>query len=65
METYQTAGRLVIRRPCPVVSGENFLSVTLGGQRNGQRWNFFTFYKRLRIVNEARFVNEGLVLDLS
>ena len=23
METYQTAGRLVIQRPCPVVSGEN------------------------------------------
>ena len=33
METYQTAGRLVIRRPCPVVSGENFLSVTLGSLR--------------------------------
>ena len=33
MEKYQTAGRLVIRRPCPVVSGENFLSVTLGSLR--------------------------------
>ena len=33
METYQTAGRLVIQRPCPVVSGENFLSVTLGSLR--------------------------------
>ena len=47
MEKYHTAGRLVIRRPCPVVSGENFLSVTLGslalyvqGQRNGQRGIF-------------------------
>ena len=30
MEKYQTAGRLVIRRPCPVVFGKNFLSVTLG-----------------------------------
>ena len=25
MEKYQTAGRFVIRRPCPVVSGEIFL----------------------------------------
>ena len=33
MEKYQTAGRLVIWRPCPVVSGENFLSVTLGSLR--------------------------------
>ena len=33
MEKYQTAGRLVIRRPCLVVSGENFLSVTLGSLR--------------------------------
>ena len=33
MEKYQTAGRLVIRGPCPVVSGENFLSVTLGSLR--------------------------------
>ena len=30
MEKYQTAGLLVIRRPCPVVSGVNFLNVTLG-----------------------------------
>ena len=30
MDGYQTAGRLVIRRPCPVVSGENVLRVTLG-----------------------------------
>ena len=30
MEKYQTAGRLVIRRPCPVVCEENLLSVTLG-----------------------------------
>ena len=34
MEKYQAVGRLVIRRPCPVVSGENFLSVTLGSLRN-------------------------------
>ena len=33
MKKYQTAGRLVIRRPCPVVFGENFLSVTLGSLR--------------------------------
>ena len=33
MEKYQTAGRLVIRRPCPVVFGESFLSVTLGSLR--------------------------------
>ena len=33
MEKYQTAGRLVIRRPRPVVSGENFVSVTLGSLR--------------------------------
>ena len=50
MEKYQTAGRLVIRRSCPVVSGENFLvsrldlfALCVQGQRNGQRWNFFTF----------------------
>ena len=49
MEKYQTAGRLVIRRPCPVVSGENFQSVTPGSLfvlctgRNGQHSNFFTF----------------------
>ena len=30
MEKYQTAGPLVIRKPCPVVSGVNFLSVALG-----------------------------------
>ena len=30
MEKYQTAGRLVIRRPCPVVFGENILSAMLG-----------------------------------
>ena len=34
MEKHQTAGRLVIRRPCPVVFGESFLSVTLGSLRN-------------------------------
>ena len=28
-----TAGRLAIRRPYPVVFGENFLSVTLGSLR--------------------------------
>ena len=33
MGKYLTAGRLVIRRPCPVVSGVNFLSVTLGSLR--------------------------------
>lgn len=33
MEKYQTARRLVIRRPCPVVSEENFLSVTHGSLR--------------------------------
>ena len=33
MEKYQNAGRLVIRRPRPVVSGANFLSVTLGSLR--------------------------------
>ena len=33
MEKYQTAGRLVIRRPCPVVFEENFASVTLGSLR--------------------------------
>ena len=49
MEKYQTAGRLVIRRPCPVVSEENFLRrldlfvLCVQGRRNGQRLNFFTF----------------------
>ena len=51
MEKYQTAGRLVIRRPCLVVSGENFLTVTLGSlctlcTRSAKRITlafFFTF----------------------
>ena len=30
MEKKKTAGRLVIQRPCPAVSEENFVSVTLG-----------------------------------
>ena len=33
MEKCQPAGRLVIRRSRPVVSGENFLRVTLGSLR--------------------------------
>ena len=33
MEKKQTAARLVIRRPCPVDSAENFLSVILGSLR--------------------------------
>ena len=33
MKKYQTAGRLAIRRPYPVVFGENFFSVTLGSLR--------------------------------
>ena len=33
MEKYQTAGRLIIRRPCLVLSGENVLCVTLGSLR--------------------------------
>ena len=30
MQKYQTTGRLVIQRPCPVMYGENFLRVKLG-----------------------------------
>ena len=33
MEKKQTAARLVIRRPCPVDSAENFLSVIRGSLR--------------------------------
>ena len=49
MEKYQTAGRLVIRRPCPVVFGENILSVTLGSlhtlcTRSAKRITFAFFY---------------------
>ena len=44
MEKYQTARRLVIRRPCPVkiflVSRLDLFSLCVQGQRNGQRWNF-------------------------
>ena len=48
MENYQTAGRLVIRRPCPVVSWILDLSVLcVQGRRNGQRLNFFHFLEAL------------------
>ena len=58
MEKYQTAGSLVIRR----MSRLDLFALCVQGQRNGQRWNFFTFQKRLRIVNEGRiFSNEKLV----
>ena len=47
MEKYQTAGRLVIRRPCSVkiflVSCLDLFALCVQGQRNRQRWNFFTF----------------------
>ena len=47
MEKYQTTGRLVIRRPCPVkiflVSRLDLSALCVQGQRNGQRRNFFTF----------------------
>ena len=47
MEKYQTAGRLVIRRPCPVkiflVSCLDLFALCVQGQRNRQHWNFFTF----------------------
>ena len=51
MEKYQTAGRLVIRRPCPVkifmVSRLDLFALCEQGQRNGQRWNFFDFLEAL------------------
>ena len=49
MEKYQTAGRLVIRRPCPVVSKEKKISrldlfvLCVHGRQNGKRSNLFTF----------------------
>ena len=66
MEKYQTAERLIIRRPCPVkiflVSLLDLSSLCIQSRRNEQRWNFFPFWKRLRIVNEDRtFSNEKLV----
>ena len=46
---------------CLVLRLDHF-ALCVQGQRNGQRWNFFTFWKRLRIVNEGRiFFNEKLV----
>ena len=39
MEKYQTAGSLVIRR----MSRLDLFALCVQGQRNGQRWNFFTF----------------------
>ena len=54
MEKYQTAGRLVIQRPCPAVSEENFLSVTLGsfrtlcsGSAKRTTFEFFHFLEAL------------------
>ena len=45
-----------------LVSLLDLSSLCIQSQRNGQRWNFFTFWKRLRIVNEDRiFSNEKLV----
>ena len=45
-------------RQCPVkiflVSRLDLFALCVLGQRNGKRWNFFTFYKCLRIVNEGR-----------
>ena len=47
MEKYQTAGRLVIRRLCPVkiflVLRLDLSTLCVQGQGNGQSWNFFTF----------------------
>ena len=67
MEKYQTAERLIIRRPCPVkiflVSLLDLSSLCIQSQRNGQRWNFFTFWKRLRIVNKGRTFSWKHFLD--
>ena len=61
MEKYQTAGRLVIRRPCPVVSEENFPSITLGSlctlcTRSAKRttFQFFHFLEVLEVINKGR-----------
>ena len=61
MEKYQTAGRLVIRRPCPVVSEENFPSITLGSlrtlcTRSPKRTTFhlFHFLEALEVLNKDR-----------
>ena len=61
MEKYQTAGRLVIRRPCPLVSEENFPSITLGSlctlcTRSAKRTTFqlFHFLEALEVLNKGR-----------
>ena len=57
MEKYQTAGSLVIRRPCPVVSGENFLSVTLGSLRTlctrSAKWRTLEFFHFLEALEDC------------
>ena len=65
MEKYQTAGRLVIRRPCPVVSEENFISVTLGslrtqcsGSAKRTTFEFFHFLEALEDLNKGRIFSK-------
>ena len=58
MEKYQTAGRLVIRRPCPVVSKENFVSVTLGSLRSlcsrSAKRTTFEFFHSLEVLEDCK-----------
>ena len=47
MEKCQTAGRLVIWRPCPVVTGENFLSTLYTGSAKLTTFEFFHLLEAL------------------
>ena len=52
MEKYQTSGRLVIRRPCSVVSEEKKVSRLDSSYSVSAKWT------RLRIVNEGRILSK-------
>ena len=58
MEKYQTAGRLVIRRTCPVESEENFPSVTLGSLRTlcsgSAKRTTFEFFHFLEALEDCK-----------
>ena len=58
MEKNQTVGRLVIRRPCPVVSEKNFLSVTVGSLRSlcsgSAKRTTFEFFHFLEALEDSK-----------
>ena len=58
MEKYRNVGCLVIRRPCPVVSEENFLSVTLRSLRTlcsgSAKQTTFEFFHFLEALDDSK-----------